>query len=118
MNIQGKVITLEWLRAASIRAVKTAAQTALSMFVVGQVLSDVNWLAVSSCAAVAAIFSLLTSLAGLPEVGTDGTLMVDLSSKEDGELKFNLDITQDKLLELKDKDKIKLEVSETSFDQQ
>jgi len=59
---------LEWWKAAGIRAVKTAAQTALGMLSVGAALSDVDWVHVASVSAVAALYSLITSLAGLPEV--------------------------------------------------
>lgn len=58
----------EWLKAALIRAVKTIAQTAVGMIAVGAALSDVNWIYVASVSATAGILSLLTSLAGLPEV--------------------------------------------------
>lgn len=56
-----------WLKAAAIRAAKTFAQTAVSMLTVGQAMMDVNWLNVLSVSAVAAITSVLTSVAGLPE---------------------------------------------------
>lgn len=58
----------KWLKAASVRAAKTFAQTALSMLTVGQAVIDVNWVNVVSVSAVAAIISILTSVAGLPEV--------------------------------------------------
>lgn len=58
----------QWLKAASIRATKTFAQTALSMLTVGQAVIDVNWVNVLSVSAVAALISILTSVAGLPEV--------------------------------------------------
>ena len=59
----------EFFRAALIRAVRTIAQTALSMLTVGQAVIDVNWLNVLSVSAVAGLISLLTSVAtGLPEV--------------------------------------------------
>ena len=58
----------KWLKAATVRAVKTFAQTALSMLTVGQAVIDVNWVNVLSVSAVAAIISILTSVAGLPEV--------------------------------------------------
>jgi hypothetical protein len=61
-------ITKEWFYAAGIRAVKTFCQTALSMVTVGQAFIDVNWLNVLSVSGVACILSILTSLAGLPEV--------------------------------------------------
>lgn len=58
----------EWWRAAGIRAVKTMAQTAVSMLTIGQAVLDVNWLNVLSVSVVAGIISMLTSIAGLPEV--------------------------------------------------
>lgn len=57
-----------WLKAAGIRAIKTVAQTAIAAFSTSAVLSDVDWLIVGSTAALAGIVSLLTSIAGLPEV--------------------------------------------------
>jgi hypothetical protein len=59
---------LKWLAAAGVRAIKTAAQTALSLFTVGQVVSEVDWGVMLSASVVAAIYSLITSLAGLPEL--------------------------------------------------
>lgn len=64
----------KWVKAAGIRAVKTMAQTAISMITVGQAVLDVNWLNVLSVSAVAGILSLLTSIAGLPEVKDDNEL--------------------------------------------
>ena len=58
----------KWLKAAGIRAVKTMAQTAVSMLTVGQAVLDVNWVNVISVSAVAGVISMLTSVAGLPEV--------------------------------------------------
>lgn len=58
----------QWAKAAGVRAVKTMAQTALSMLTVGQAVMDVNWVNVVSVSVVAGIASVLTSLAGLPEV--------------------------------------------------
>lgn len=57
----------KWFKAAGIRALKTVAQTAIATIGTNAMLSDVNWVAVVSTAAVAGILSLLTSLAGLPE---------------------------------------------------
>lgn len=59
---------LKWLKAAGMRAVKTMAQTALSLFTVGQVISEVDWKMIVSASIVAGIYSLLTSIAGLPEL--------------------------------------------------
>lgn len=58
----------KWLKAALIRAVKTFAQTATASLSVGMMMSDVNWVAVGSAALLSAVLSLLTSVAGLPEV--------------------------------------------------
>ena len=59
---------LDWLKAAGIRALKTVAQTAIATIGVSAVMSEVNWIAVASTAAVSGILSLLTSVAGLPEL--------------------------------------------------
>lgn len=57
-----------WLKAAGIRALKTLAQTAVATIGTCAVLSEVNWIMVASASALAAVLSLLTSIAGLPEV--------------------------------------------------
>lgn len=57
-----------WLRAAGIRAIKTIAQTAVATIGSCAVLDEVNWVVVASSAALAGVLSLLTSVAGLPEV--------------------------------------------------
>lgn len=62
----------KWLRAASIRAIKTVAQSAAAAIGTSAMIGDVNWLAVLSTAAVAGILSMLTSVAGLPEVPEEG----------------------------------------------
>ena len=58
----------KWWKAAGIRAVRTCAQTAVSMLTVGQAFIEINWLNVLSVSGVAGGISLLTSVAGLPEV--------------------------------------------------
>ena len=65
------VFTKNWLYAATIRAIKTFAQTVLSLVTVGAALSEVDWVYVVSVAATATILSYLTSIAGLPEVSED-----------------------------------------------
>ena len=58
----------KWFKAAGIRAIKTVAQTAVAMIPVGIMVQDVDWLMVGSTALLAGILSLLTSIAGLPEL--------------------------------------------------
>ena len=58
----------EWIKAAGIRALKTVAQTAIATIGTSAVISEVNWVIVVSASALAGLLSLLTSLAGLPEL--------------------------------------------------
>ena len=58
----------EWFKAAGIRAIKTIAKTAIATIGTAAVLGDVNWVMVASAAALAGVLSLLTSVAGLPEI--------------------------------------------------
>ena len=57
----------KWLRCAGIRAIKTIAQTAASLITVGSLITDINWKTVISVSLVAGIYSMLTSVAGIPE---------------------------------------------------
>ena len=66
------ITNFEWWRAAGIRALKTAAQTAVAAIGTTALIEGVNWAVVASTAGLAAILSLLTSLAGLPEVENKG----------------------------------------------
>lgn len=63
-----QIFTKEWFRAAGIRAIKTVAQTAIATIGTAAVMSSVDWKMVASASVLAGILSLLTSLAGLPEV--------------------------------------------------
>ena len=63
-----KAYWIKWIKAAGIRAIKTVAQTAVGMITVGAAVSEINWIYVASVSAVAGVASLLTSLAGIPEV--------------------------------------------------
>lgn len=61
-----------WAKAAGIRAIKTVAQTAIATIGTSAVLSGVNWVAVASASVLAGVLSVLTSVAGLPEVDSQG----------------------------------------------
>ena len=61
----------KWIKAAGIRALKTLAQTAVATIGTSALIADVDWLVVVSASALAAVLSLLTSVAGLPEVETE-----------------------------------------------
>lgn len=58
----------QWFRAAGVRAVKTMAQTFVAMIGTSTVMSEVNWLMIASATVLSGIFSIATSIAGLPEL--------------------------------------------------
>lgn len=69
------MVNTEWIKAAAVRALKTVCQTAIATIGTAAVLSEVDWFMVGSAAVLAGVLSILTSLAGLPEVEggvTDG----------------------------------------------
>lgn len=64
-----------WFKAASIRAIKTVAQTAIATIGTSAMMGEVNWIAVGSASFLAGVLSMLTSIAGLPEVkATEGAV--------------------------------------------
>ncbi len=62
------MFTKQWIKAAGVRALKTVAQTAVASIGTAAILTQVDWLVVCSASVLAGLLSLLTSLAGLPEV--------------------------------------------------
>ena len=69
--MKNKAYWINWAKAAAVRAVKTVAQTAIATIGTSAVIGDVNWVMVGSAAALAGILSMLTSIAGLPEVSVE-----------------------------------------------
>lgn len=69
--MKNKEYWINWIKAAGIRAIKTLAQTTIGVIGTSVVLGDVNWVMVGSSAALAAILSILTSIAGLPEINSE-----------------------------------------------
>ena len=88
-----------WSKAAGIRALKTFAQTAVALIPVGVCINEVNWLVIAGTAAVSAILSILTSIAGLPEVTLTEELEETQSEEQDlfEELSNIIDISDDEL---------------------
>lgn len=78
-----KTKTIRWIKAAAVRAVKTMAQTAIALIPAAVTITAVDWRTVLGTAALAGVVSVLTSLAGLPEVGdADGNGEVTAESAE------------------------------------
>lgn len=87
-DLKGRIIMRNWktwLKAAGIRAIKTVAQTAVATIGTSAILSDVNWLAVLSASALAGVLSLLTSIAGLPEIKVENEYGEEINKGYDGE---------------------------------
>ena len=66
--MKNKEYWMNWIKAAGVRAIKTVAQTAVATIGTAAAMGEVNWIMVGSAAALAGVLSLLTSIAGLPEV--------------------------------------------------
>ena len=75
----------QWLKCAGVRALKTAAQAAIGCIGAGVVLDDVNWVSCASASALAAVVSLLTSVAGVPEVADGASIIKMKEINQDSE---------------------------------
>ena len=71
--MKDKTYWIKWIKAAGIRAIKTMAQSAIGLISTSVMISDVSWQVVASASLLAGIVSLLTSIAGLPEVQVENT---------------------------------------------
>ena len=69
--LKASVDTKKWIKASAVRAVKTMAQTAVATIGTSAVMGDVNWVMVASASVLSGIISILTSVAGIPEVRSD-----------------------------------------------
>ena len=67
VNDMGK----KWIKAAGVRAIKTMAQTAVSLITVGNLITELDWISIIGISATAGVVSVLTSVAGLPEVESE-----------------------------------------------
>lgn len=94
------IFTKEWLIPALNRAVRTMVQVALTMFTVGQRLTEIDWVTIISCSIVAGIYSLGTSVVlGIPEGDTVGTVNLDKYEGDDIMYVSDLKIDPEKLKE-------------------
>jgi hypothetical protein len=69
--MKNKTYWMNWIKAAGVRAIKTVAQTAVATIGTAAAVGEVNWVLVGSASALAGLLSLLTSVAGLPEVNVE-----------------------------------------------
>ena len=94
------IFTKEWLIPALNRAVRTMVQVALTMFTVGQRLTEIDWITIISCSIVAGIYSLGTSIVlGIPEGDAVGTVNLDKYEGDDIMYVSDLKIDPEKLKE-------------------
>lgn len=100
----------KWIKAAGIRAIKTIAQTAAATIGTSAVMSEVNWLMVLSASILSGILSLLTSIAGLPELketDINGNLIVSSDANEE---LLSLEITPEQLKGIDTHDKMTFKI--------
>ena len=109
-----KLKDMQWIKSALIRAIKTMAQTALSMITIGMAIKDVDWLQLVSITLVAGLYSILTSIAtGLPEATTSGEVIVNTDVDPNSALvglSLDGELTPEKLKQIRDKGIISLRV--------
>ena len=105
------VMNKDWLKEAAIRAIKTFAQTMLGVVVVGKAVDEIDWKYAFSVAIVAAIASILTSIAGIPEANNDGTLLIDTTDPNKDVYRMSFDTA---LEDLKTKKKVTVKVDPTA----
>lgn len=91
-------MTLEWIKAAGIRALKTFAQTFAAFITIGGAFEDIDWLRALSVAGVALIYSLVTSLKGLPELTTNGVIQINTTDPNKDVYRLVLDEDMESLI--------------------
>ena len=104
----------QWFKPALIRAIKTMAQTALSMITIGMALSDVDWKQLVSITLVAGLYSILTSIVtGLPEATTSGEIVINTDAEPNSALigmALDKELTPETLKKIKEKGVINFRV--------
>lgn len=73
--MKDKTYWIKWIKAAGVRAIKTMAQTAVGLIGTSVMIADVSWTVVASASVLSGVVSVLTSIAGLPEVQVENTDM-------------------------------------------
>lgn len=104
----------QWFKSALIRAIKTMAQTALSMITIGMAISDVDWKQLVSITLVAGLYSILTSIVtGLPEAKTSGEIIINTDAEPNSALvgmALDKELTPEVLKKIRDKGVINFRV--------